>query len=71
MRLQYDEARKRSQMSQQQVADLEEKVTPGQAESDKDRLVKVYVDSVCDMSGCTLLIWHRIGTRGRLLGTVY
>lgn len=37
MRLQYDEARKRIQMIQQQLADLEEKVTPGQAESDKDR----------------------------------
>ena len=50
MRLQYDEARKRIQMIQQQLADLEEKVTPGQAESDKDRLVKAYVDTVCDMS---------------------
>ncbi|XP_021928968.1 protein kibra isoform X2 [Zootermopsis nevadensis] len=39
MRLQYDEARKRIQMIQQQLADLEEKVTPGQAESDKDRLL--------------------------------
>ncbi|PSN40195.1 hypothetical protein C0J52_12889 [Blattella germanica] len=38
MRLQYDEARKRIQIVQQQLADLEEKVTPGQAESDKDRL---------------------------------
>lgn len=42
MRLQYDEARKRIQMIQQQLADLEEKVTPGQAESDKDRQVDVY-----------------------------
>ncbi|KAJ9601061.1 hypothetical protein L9F63_000796, partial [Diploptera punctata] len=39
MRLQYDEARKRIQMVQQQLADLEEKVTPGQAESDKDRII--------------------------------
>lgn len=39
MRLQYDEARKRIQMIQQQLADLEEKVTPGQAESDKDRYI--------------------------------
>lgn len=37
MRLEYDEARKRIQFIQGQLADLEEKVTPGQAESDKDR----------------------------------
>ncbi|CAB0014390.1 unnamed protein product [Nesidiocoris tenuis] len=37
MRLEYDESRKRIQYIQQQLADLEEKVTPGQAESDKDR----------------------------------
>lgn len=37
MRLEYDEARKKIQQIQQQLADLEEKVTPGQAESDKDR----------------------------------
>ncbi|XP_063991424.1 protein kibra isoform X2 [Diachasmimorpha longicaudata] len=39
MRLQYDEARKRIQSIQQQLADLEEKVTPGQTESDKDKLL--------------------------------
>ena len=39
MRLQYDEARKRIQHIQQQLADLEEKVTPGQTESDKDKLI--------------------------------
>ena len=39
MRLQYDEARQRVQNIQQKLADLEEKVTPGQAESDKDRLL--------------------------------
>ncbi|XP_047003394.1 protein kibra isoform X1 [Schistocerca americana] len=39
MRLQYDEARKRVQHIQHQLADLEEKVQPGQAESDKDRLL--------------------------------
>lgn len=39
MRLEYDEARKRIQFIQGQLADLEEKVTPGQAESDKDRLL--------------------------------
>jgi hypothetical protein len=50
MRLQYDEARKRIQMIQQQLADLEEKVTPGQAESDKDRFVTLYVDTVCDVN---------------------
>ncbi|XP_050441150.1 protein kibra isoform X2 [Adelges cooleyi] len=39
MRLEYDEARKRIQSIQQQLADLEEKVMPGQEESDKDRLL--------------------------------
>ncbi|XP_048526075.1 protein kibra isoform X1 [Dendroctonus ponderosae] len=39
MRLEYDEARKRIQTIQQKLADLEEKVQPGQAESDKDRLL--------------------------------
>ncbi|CAB3386420.1 Hypothetical predicted protein [Cloeon dipterum] len=39
MRLHYDEARQRVQDIQQKLADLEEKVTPGQAESDKDRLL--------------------------------
>ncbi|VVC98722.1 unnamed protein product [Leptidea sinapis] len=39
VRLQYDEARKRIQQIQQQLADLEDKVQPGQAESDKDRLL--------------------------------
>ncbi|CAG9762587.1 unnamed protein product [Ceutorhynchus assimilis] len=39
MRLEYDEARKRVQTIQQKLADLEEKVQPGQAESDKDRLL--------------------------------
>ncbi|XP_030758332.1 protein kibra isoform X1 [Sitophilus oryzae] len=39
MRLEYDEARKKVQRIQQKLADLEEKVQPGQAESDKDRLL--------------------------------
>lgn len=39
MRLEYDEARKRVQSIQQKLADLEEKVQPGQLESDKDRLL--------------------------------
>lgn len=39
MRLEYDEARKRVQSIQQKLADLEEKVQPGQVESDKDRLL--------------------------------
>lgn len=39
MRLEYDEARKRVQNIQQKLADLEEKVQPGQVESDKDRLL--------------------------------
>lgn len=39
MRLAYDESRKRIQNIQQQLADLDEKVVPGQEESDKDRLL--------------------------------
>lgn len=39
MRLEYDEARKQVQHIQQKLADLEEKVQPGQVESDKDRLL--------------------------------
>lgn len=39
MRLKYDEARKSIQQIQQKLADLEEKVIPGQAESDQDRLL--------------------------------
>lgn len=39
MRLEYDEARKTVQHIQQKLADLEEKVQPGQVESDKDRLL--------------------------------
>lgn len=39
MRLEYDEARKKVQNIQQKLADLEEKVQPGQVESDKDRLL--------------------------------
>lgn len=39
MRLEYDEARKKVQSIQQKLADLEEKVQPGQVESDKDRLL--------------------------------
>jgi len=39
MRLEYDEARKRIQTIQKQLSDLEEKVSPGQAESDQDRLL--------------------------------
>jgi protein KIBRA len=39
MRLEYDEARKQVQHIQQKLADLEEKVQPGQVESDRDRLL--------------------------------
>ncbi|KAF5305933.1 hypothetical protein FQR65_LT07544 [Abscondita terminalis] len=39
MRLEYDEARKSVQTIQQKLADLEEKMQPGQVESDKDRLL--------------------------------
>ncbi|CAL1271094.1 unnamed protein product [Larinioides sclopetarius] len=38
MRLQYDEARKEVHRIQQDLTDLEEKMSPGQSESDKDRL---------------------------------
>ncbi|GAB6023956.1 hypothetical protein CHUAL_008686 [Chamberlinius hualienensis] len=41
MRLQYDEARKQVQLIQQRLADLEDKVEPGQTESDKDRLLLI------------------------------
>ena len=41
MRLQYDEARKHLQFLQHQLADLEEKIAPGQSESDKDRLLLI------------------------------
>ena len=36
-RLRYDEARKKMQSLQQALAGLEDKLTPGQTESDKDR----------------------------------
>lgn len=39
MRLAYDETRKRIQNIQRKLADLDEKVVPGQEESDKDRLL--------------------------------
>lgn len=39
MRLEYDEARKSVQTIQRKLADLEEKMQPGQVESDKDRLL--------------------------------
>ena len=48
MRLEYDEARKKIQDIQQQLADLEEKVTPGQAESDKDRYANIFVNTRSD-----------------------
>jgi hypothetical protein len=31
-------------------------VTPGQAESDKDRFVAMYVDTVCDLS--VVWVWY-------------
>lgn len=46
MRLEYDEARKRVQGIQQQLADLEESMAPGQAESDKDRLLLFQVSPI-------------------------
>ncbi|CAG0920590.1 unnamed protein product [Notodromas monacha] len=41
MRLRYDESRREIQMLQQSLADLDAKMTPGQAESDKDRLILI------------------------------
>ncbi|GFQ74226.1 protein kibra [Trichonephila clavata] len=41
MRLQYDEARKEVHRIQQELTDLEEKMSPGQSESDKDRLLLI------------------------------
>lgn len=41
MRLQYDEARKQVHKIQQDLADLEDKMAPGQVESDKDRLLLI------------------------------
>ncbi|KAF8784560.1 Protein kibra like protein [Argiope bruennichi] len=41
MRLQYDEARKEVHRIQQDLTDLEEKMSPGQSESDKDRLLLI------------------------------
>lgn len=40
-RLQYDEARKHLQFLQQQMAELEDRIAPGQSESDKDRLLLI------------------------------
>nr|SVE74953.1 EOG090X00VK [Daphnia dolichocephala] len=40
-RLQYDEARKHLQYLQQKMAELEDKIAPGQSESDKDRLLLI------------------------------
>ncbi|XP_076344894.1 protein kibra-like isoform X3 [Tachypleus tridentatus] len=41
LRFQYDEKRKHIQRIQQDIADLEDKMTPGQLESDKDRLLLI------------------------------
>lgn len=40
-RLQYDEARKNLQYLQQKMAELEDRIAPGQSESDKDRLLLI------------------------------
>ena len=40
-RLQYDEARKQLQYLQQKMAELEDRIAPGQSESDKDRLLLI------------------------------
>ena len=37
LRLEYDEARRRLQMVQRLLAELEDKVVPGQSENDRDR----------------------------------
>ncbi|QQP49357.1 Uncharacterized protein FKW44_009997, partial [Caligus rogercresseyi] len=41
LRLRYDDARRRVQEIQQSLASLEEKMNPGQLESDKDRLLLI------------------------------
>lgn len=41
MRLSYDESRKEVQRIQQEIADLEDLMAPGQVESDKDRLLLI------------------------------
>merc|ERR1719471_1576402 len=41
LRLQYDESRRNVQEIQQQLAALEERISPGQLESDKDRLLLI------------------------------
>lgn len=40
-RLQYDESRKHLQYLQQKMAELEDRIAPGQSESDKDRLLLI------------------------------
>ena len=41
LRLQYDESRRNVQEIQQQLAALEERISPGQLESDQDRLLLI------------------------------
>ena len=41
LRLQYDESRRLVQEIQQQLASLEERIAPGQLESDQDRLLLI------------------------------
>ena len=41
LRLQYDESRRHVREIQQQLAQLEERISPGQLESDKDRLLLI------------------------------
>ncbi|KAK2712266.1 protein kibra-like [Artemia franciscana] len=41
LRLEYDEARRRLQMVQRLLAELEDKVVPGQSENDRDRLLLI------------------------------
>lgn len=43
VRLQYDESRKKVHEIQQQLADLEDRVNPGQTESDKDRYSEILI----------------------------
>lgn len=48
MRLRYDEARTQVTNLQEQLARIEDQMIPGQTESDKDRLVYMYI--------CTCLV---------------
>lgn len=63
MRLEYDEARKRIQSIQQQLADLEEKVIPGQADSDKDRYITIVINLMITMTVLRVIIYFNASVK--------